>query len=211
MRLTLLAAAAALPLALAQQPEQAHLALTGKPGELSLDFMAHEANCSAGWGAQLATTPDFTAADFIAAYACTDFTASSAQLSLAVRVLLPGLVAGTTYYYVAGAEGLQRPWSQVYSFTHATGSQRAGGPVYAVLADFGFYNAESIKKLEAEAFEGRYDMLLHAGDLAYDLDTDAGRVGDGYMRQLSPIVSGMPYNMIPGNRAFGASGPHRPR
>lgn len=37
-------------------------------------------------------------------------------------------------------------------------------------------------------------------DLAYDLDTDVGRVGDGYMRQLSPIVSGMPYNMIPGNR-----------
>ena len=162
-RKTLAFLAAALPLALAQQPEQAHLALTGKPDELSLDFMAHEANCSAGYGAQLATTPDFTSADFIAAYACTDFTTSSAQLSLAVRVLLPKLVAGTTYYYVAGAEGLRNPWSQVYSFTHASGSVRAGGPVYAIVADFGFYNAESLKKLEAEAFEGRYDMLLHAG------------------------------------------------
>ena len=34
---------------------------------------------------------------------------------------------------------------------------------------------------------------------ADDLDTDVGRVGDGYMRQLQPIIAQIPYNGIPGN------------
>ena len=134
-------ACAALPLVYSQQPEQAHLAMTGKSGELSLDFMAHRANCSIGWGVQLSTSPDFTGASYIPAYACDDFTKEEPALTLAVRVLLTPLVPGTTYYYVCGSEALRDPWSQVYTFVYDTGSQRAGGPVYAVLADFGYYNA----------------------------------------------------------------------
>ena len=123
---------------LAQQPEQAHLALTGKPGELSLDYISHRLNCSAvTWGAQLATSPDFSEADFVPASGCVDFTAQSPALALAVQVLFTGLVPGTTYYYVCGTEGLNEPWSQVYSFVYNSGSVREGGPVYAVLADFG--------------------------------------------------------------------------
>jgi hypothetical protein len=152
--------------ALAQQPEQAHLAMTGKPGELSLDFMAHAMNCSLAWGAQLATSPDFTEADFVPASGCVDFTAQEPSLTLAVQVLFTGLVPGTQYYYVCGTPDLKVPWSQVYSFTYGTGSLREGGPVYAVLADFGDFNSESLYKLEAEAFAGRYDALLHAGDFA---------------------------------------------
>jgi len=64
---------------LAQQPEQAHIALTGAPGELSLDFMAHEANCSAGWGAEIATSPDFKTSNFVPGYACDDFSATEMQ------------------------------------------------------------------------------------------------------------------------------------
>lgn len=43
---------------------------------------------------------------------------------------------------------------------------------------------------------GEFDVLLHAGDFAYDLDTDVGRVGDGYMRQLQPIIAQRPYNGV---------------
>jgi hypothetical protein len=204
-----LIASAALAVALAQQPEQAHLAYTGKAGELSLDFMAHGANCSLGWGAQLATTPDFSQGSYVAAYACDDFTASESSKTLAVRVRFEGLVAGTTYYYVCGSEGTRSPWSQVYSFVYMQGAARAGGaPVYAVLADFGYYNAESLERLTAEAFEGTFDTLLHAGDFAYDFDLDAGRVGDGYMRQLAPVISSMPYMGIPGNHESASNYTH---
>jgi hypothetical protein len=41
------AAVAALTLgAVAQQPDMAHIALTGKPGEISIDFVSHMPNCS---------------------------------------------------------------------------------------------------------------------------------------------------------------------
>ena len=192
--------AAGLLSAFAQQPEQAHLSLTGSPSELSLDFMAHEANCSVGYGAQLSTSPDFSAAAFVPASSCVDFTADEAgRLTLAVTVLFTGLVAGTKYYYVCGSEALRTPWSRVYSFTHDTGAARDGGATAVVIADFGYYNAESLEKLYADAFTGRFDALLHAGDFSYDFDTDGGHVGDGYMRQLEPVTSAIPYNGIPGN------------
>ncbi len=87
-------------------------------------------------------------------------------MTLAISVLLKGLVAGTKYYYVAGSPELRLPWSRVYSFTHATGVARAEGVTSVVLADFGFYNAESLEKLTVDAFEGRFDAILHAGDFA---------------------------------------------
>jgi len=164
--------------------------------------MSHEANCSAvAWGAQIGTSPDFVGADFVPATSCTDFTASEASRTLSITVLFKGLVAGTKYYYVCGSEGLRSPWSRVYSFVHDAGAARAEGRTAVVLADFGYYNAESLQKLSADAYLGRFDTLLHAGDFAYDFDSEQGRVGDGYFRQLEPVASALPYNGIPGVRA----------
>ena len=122
---------------LAQQPEQAHIAQTGSPSELSIDFMAHNGNCTSGFGVQVGTSPDLTAASFIPAYACDDFSSQESTSTFAVRVLLTGLVTGTKYYYVCGSPNLRTPWSRVYSFTHDSGALREGGPTAVVLADFG--------------------------------------------------------------------------
>lgn len=71
-----LSLAAVATMVASQQPEQAHLALTGIPGTLSLDFMHHDTAiaCNSSVGVQIGTTPDFSAAAFVPAYACTDFT-----------------------------------------------------------------------------------------------------------------------------------------
>ncbi len=82
----------------------------------------------------------------------------------AARALLTNLEIGTKYYYVCGSENSTLPWSQVFSFTFGSGFVRPDGPVYAVLADFGYYNAESLEKLMASAFAGDFDVLLHAGE-----------------------------------------------
>lgn len=170
--------------------------------------MAHEANCSITWGAQLSTSPDFTGASFVPASSCTDFTAQESSHTLAVTVLFSHLVPGTKYFYVCGSEELRTPWSRVFSFTHDTGAAREGGATAVVLADFGFYNAESLQKLYADAYLGRFDQVLHAGDFAYDFDSEGGRVGDGYFRQLEPVASAIPYNGIPGNHEVGANYTH---
>lgn len=149
-------ALALLSLAAAQQPEMAHLMFAGRPGSLSLDFMAHDANCSAGaWGAQISTSPDFTAASWVPGYACDDFTAEESTPTYAVRVRFDGLVAGTTYYYTCGSESLKQPFSEVFSFTYESGASRPGGAVYAVLADLGFFNAESLGRLIADFEDDR--------------------------------------------------------
>lgn len=44
-----------------------------------------------------------------------------------------------------------------------------------------------------------YDILLHAGDLAYDLHQNGGQVGDAFMRDVEPIASSTPFMVAPGN------------
>jgi len=149
----------------AQQPEQVHIAMTGVPGELSIDFMSHE-NCTFNYGAQIDVSPDFSSADFVPDYNCSDFSDQESIPTWANQVLLKNLKVGTKYYYVVGAEGSRDPWSQVLSFTYGSGQLRPEGYTYAVLADFGYYNAESLEMLISECFEGKFDGLLHAGDFA---------------------------------------------
>ena len=158
-------AAGLIGLATAQQPEQVHLAMTGNLGELSIDFMSHE-NCSFSYGAQIDVTPDFSSADFIPVYNCSDFSSQESLPTYTNQVLLKNLKVGTKYYYVVGAEGSRDPWSQVMSFTYGSGAVRPGGAKYAVLADFGYFNAESLEMLISDCYEGKFDALLHAGDFA---------------------------------------------
>jgi hypothetical protein len=46
-------------------------------------------------------------------------------------------------------------------------------------------------------------QIVRAADFAYNLDTNKGMVGDGYMRQLEPVISSMPYNGLFRWRYFG--------
>jgi hypothetical protein len=156
--------------------------------------MSHHENCSsANYGIVIDSSPDFSNKDFVAAYNCTDFSSFESVKSLAIRVLLTNLVVGNKYYYIVGSPDDMR-YAAVRNFVYGTQFLRAGGPVYAVIADMGYLNANSLDKLMFDSYTGRLDALLHAGDMAYNLDDDAGRVGDNYMRQMDPIVSKIPYN-----------------
>lgn len=42
-------------------------------------------------------------------------------------------------------------------------------------------------------------LLLHLGDFAYNLESDDGRNGDAYMRDMENITSFLPYVVLPGN------------
>ena len=41
----------------------------------------------------------------------------------------------------------------------------------ALFGDMGNVNAQSLGRLQREAQEGMYDLILHVGDFAYDMDT----------------------------------------
>lgn len=64
---------------------------------------------------------------------------------------------------------------------------------------FGVVNDESMTLLQQEALEDKLDLVLHVGDMAYNLDTDDGRVGDTWMNNVMPIATRIPYMTGLGN------------
>jgi hypothetical protein len=126
-----LAAATAVALlaapAAAQQPEMAHLSLTGKPGEMAVDFASHprDGTPPASYGCLLGTTP--SPRQFFPAYNFTNFTSQDEAFggqTFLHQVLFTGLSAGTQYFYVCGSEATKDPWSRVYDFTYTPAASR---------------------------------------------------------------------------------------
>lgn len=110
-------------------------------------------------------------------------------------VTLPNLKFNTKYVYHAGSV---YGWSEKFSFkTPREGddwSVRA-----AVYGDMGSKNAHSLSYLQDEAERNHFDLILHVGDFAYDMDTDDALVGDEFMRQIQPLAAIVPYMTCPGN------------
>uniref|UniRef100_A0AC35UGJ1 Metallophos domain-containing protein n=1 Tax=Rhabditophanes sp. KR3021 TaxID=114890 RepID=A0AC35UGJ1_9BILA len=45
-------------------------------------------------------------------------------------------------------------------------------------------------------------MIIHLGDLAYDLHSEDGNVGDTFMDEMEPLIATKPYMVIAGNHEF---------
>ena len=57
----------------------------------------------------------------------------------------------------------------------------------------------SLIHLQREVERHAFDLIIHVGDIGYDLHTDNGTVGDIFMRSMEPMVSTIPYMVIAGN------------
>lgn len=109
------------------------------------------------------------------------------------------LMPGTEYSYEFGS--IERGWSKKYSFNTmkslvGTNAEKLSLAVYG---DFGFANSQSLEKLIDFQTRGLYDAVLHIGDMAYNLDTDNGVIGDNFMNKIQPFASKVPYMTCPGN------------
>ena len=133
-------------------------------------------------------------------------------------VLLDDLEPGVQYQYRPGQENSGRDFSnsswRTFNAPHPAGSKQAAANATAffVLADMGADESDGGQTTAAIAAElttntsellggtgVKYQSLIHAGDLAYNLDSDQGRVGDRFMQQIEPISAHLPYMVAPGN------------
>uniref|UniRef100_A0A914MVJ0 Purple acid phosphatase n=1 Tax=Meloidogyne incognita TaxID=6306 RepID=A0A914MVJ0_MELIC len=114
------------------------------------------------------------------------------------RALIEGIGPGIRYFYRVGS---QYGWSSIFSFVGLE-ERPDGGYRFAVYGDMGNVNARSLGKLQREAQNGDFDMILHVGDLAYNLDTDQGNFGDEFMRQIEPAAAYAPYMVVVGNHEY---------
>lgn len=113
------------------------------------------------------------------------------------RVLLDHLQFNTTYFYRCGSKEVG--WSTEYSFTTRPKNQEDWSPRIAVFGDMGWSNGVSFPFLKQRVAENAYDAIFHVGDLAYDMHTSQGALGDLFMRELEPIAANVAYQVVVGN------------
>ena len=183
------------------QPQQIHLAFGGEPDSIAVDFATDaDVNCTST-GVAFGTSPAALNM-FVPASSCYYF---AGALQWQSQVKLTGLKAGTTYYYTAGSPAVKYvSWSEMYSFVMPDTSPTSPPQRVAIFADFGYFNSESLPALIAGAYTGAYDWVIHAGDIAYDMDWDGGfgkigAVGSEFLLAIEPIAATRPYMVSPGN------------
>eukprot|EP01089_Gocevia_fonbrunei_P016557 TRINITY_DN5161_c0_g1_i1.p1 TRINITY_DN5161_c0_g1~~TRINITY_DN5161_c0_g1_i1.p1 ORF type:complete len:483 (+),score=127.32 TRINITY_DN5161_c0_g1_i1:206-1450(+) len=111
------------------------------------------------------------------------------------------LVANTVYYYRVGDPSISNGWSQEFNFKALDASPQA--LKLAVYGDWGLANGangtHSLYRLLNDTQKGMYDMIIHVGDYAYDLQDDEARVGDQFLNDIQPLAAHLPYQTCPGN------------
>lgn len=63
----------------------------------------------------------------------------------------------------------------------------------------GYENAQVLPYLIEDVKRGMYDTFFHVGDMAYNFDSNEGRVGDAFMESIQPIAAYTPYMTVVGN------------
>lgn len=114
------------------------------------------------------------------------------------RVILTDLEPLTKYHYRCGSKG---KWSDLYSFKTLT-ADTDWSPKMVVIGDMGFENAMSFGAIKSEVATGEVDVLMHNGDLAYNLASGYSSVGDAFMRMMQPVVANFPYQTSCGNHEW---------
>lgn len=117
------------------------------------------------------------------------------------RAKMVGLVSGLTYTYrikTVDPDGWTL-YSKEYIFKMRSMADSNAAYSIALYGDLGLKNAQSVPRLSQHVDESRYDLIIHNGDFAYDLNTDLGRYGDEFMRLIEPIAARVPYQTSVGN------------
>ncbi|XP_015904511.1 acid phosphatase type 7 [Parasteatoda tepidariorum] len=110
-------------------------------------------------------------------------------------VKLTDLKNATHYYYRCG-DGVE--FSGVYKFrTLQRGSDWR--PRVIIYGDLGYRDGTSTPSLIEEALNETTDFIIHNGDIAYDLHTNNGHVGDNFMNMIEPVAARLPYMVSVGN------------
>jgi hypothetical protein len=121
-------------------------------------------------------------------------------------VSLPSLRPRSLYTYRVGAS-FDSLWSGNFTLISPINDLNGQFPTFnstsfLLIGDFGTCSdipKQTVAALSEEARTWQYDALFHAGDIAYNLETENGRRGDGFMRDIEPIASALPYMVAVGN------------
>ena len=104
---------------------------------------------------------------------------------------------GSTIVYRVGDPTLEQGWSEQMAFSMPTDGLEVVNMV--VYGDLGLVNSQSVQMIAQEVQAGQAHLVLHDGDMAYDLNSKEGTVGDAFANLIQPIASRVPYIGVQGN------------
>lgn len=120
---------------------------------------------------------------------------------------LDNLEVNTKYKYTVGSA--RTGWSDWLEFSTFKKQQGSTVPItFAVFGDYGVINRQIQKELTETLTQHNYDMVLHMGDMAYNLDDEDGSRGDSFMNQIQPIAGKVAYMTCPGNHELASNFTH---
>lgn len=113
------------------------------------------------------------------------------------RATMFGLLPGNIYTYQVGG---RKDGSEYYSdkFEFKAFDERYQEPNIVLFGDMAYFSP-TIKAISNGIDDGHHDVVIHVGDMAYNLQDDHGTCGDKYFRHIEPITHRIPYLTIPGN------------
>uniref|UniRef100_A0A7E4UVI9 Purple acid phosphatase n=1 Tax=Panagrellus redivivus TaxID=6233 RepID=A0A7E4UVI9_PANRE len=177
----------------ADGPEQVHLSLGSTEGSMVVSWVTLKPPTSNGLPQ---VTYGRTAAALIqVAYGKMDDFNYNGVIRYMYQAEMVNLLPNETYYYSVGVMGQMSKTYQFKSFPKGNDFLLR----VCVFGDLGYINGTSLPYLIDAAEKGQFDMVLHIGDIAYDLHTDNGQRGDLYMNQIESLISKVPYMVIAGN------------
>ena len=100
------------------------------------------------------------------------------------------------YLYRIGSDSLG--WSDIYTLRTKRNAEDAKFIVYGDLG-IGIQANDTLTSVTNVFKEGNYDGVLHVGDMAYNLDSSNGSVGDLFLKSIEPFASTFPYMVSQGN------------
>ena len=137
----------------AQNPEQVHISLTGRPDYMAVDWVQTGANGSAmRWSAD----PNFSTFNTVAPSVETLLhTYNSKYTWFCFAAEMGPLVPTTTYYYQLTNTKLNN-WTSSFSFK----MRGERPPVAMILADFGLTNDQALSGIIEDAAAGAFDLVI---------------------------------------------------
>ncbi|PIC31363.1 hypothetical protein B9Z55_012089 [Caenorhabditis nigoni] len=110
------------------------------------------------------------------------------------RATMTKMVPGDQYYYRVGSS---QDMSDVFHFWQPDPTKNLRA---AIFGDLSVYKGTpTINQLIDATHDDHFDVIIHIGDIAYDLHDDEGDRGDAYMKAIQPFAAYVPYMVLPGN------------
>jgi len=188
-------------------PEQVHLALGSLSSTMSVAWATQsQTSAEVFWGSEASTLPNTAKGDTRA------FTQDAGRTWFTHTALITGLVPGQSYYYKVGSLG---NYSEVFNFTNrplgapykhvifgdlgaaCAFSQCPGCTAKSTVCDESTCAANTSVGLVSEIAGS--SMFLQLGDFAYNLDSNDGKTGDQFMRNIQQFAARVPFMVNHGN------------